>query len=166
MKLWVIVFVACLILVVYAVPTFYEASIEKRILSTARLVTKDLIESRFFCVSKGVEYKITFITNDRQGYSIYNGDKLLKTVYLDQIGTDVVYSSLFKDKEVVFKPVRDPNATTLNDYYSIFVNDKTKEAKKDLKSVIQIYINKNSYEIKLFRAYSVQNNGDLVFKEI
>ena len=164
MKLWILVLVVCVIVVIYAVPTFYEAGIEKKIIKVARTMTKDLIEVRFLCLSSAKEYKVTFITGDHQGYGIYEGDKLLRTVYLDQIEAGVVYSSLLKDKEIIFKPVRDVNVP--DDYYSVFLNDPTKESKKDMNSIIQIYINKSSYEIKLFRRDGVQDNGDLVFKEI
>ena len=166
MKLWILAFVVSVILVVYSVPTFYDAAIEKRTIKTARIIIKDLIDTRFLCLSTNTEYKVTFITNERYGYSLHNGDKLLKTVYLDQIDANVVYSSLFKSKDLIFKPVRDVNTAKTDGYSSIFLNDRTKESKNDFNSVIQIYINNNSYEIKLYRAYGVKDNGDLIFKEI
>jgi len=173
MKLWVLVFFVSVILIIYAIPTFYEAGVEKRVIKTARLITKDLIGIRFLCLSKGTEYHVTFITTGRQGYNIFDGTKLLKTVYLDQIDSNVVFSSLFNDKgvifennTVVFKPVREVNTSVQDGYDSILLNNNTKESKKDLKSVVRIYINKNSYEIKLFRVHSIKENGDLVFKEI
>jgi len=166
MKLWILAFVAAMILGVYSVPTFYEAGIQKRVIKTARAMTKDLIETRFLCLSQGTEYKVTFVAEGRSGYNIYNNGKLVKTVYLDQIGSDVVFSSLFNDGDLVFNPVRDPNAAIPDDHYSIFINDRTKESKKDMSSIIQIYINKNTYEVKLFRLYSIRDNSDLIFKEL
>ena len=170
MKLWVIAFIVSVILVVYAIPTFYEAATEKRILKTARLITKDLIETRYLCLSKGTEYSVTFITDQRPGYSIHSGDKLLKTVYLDKTDSDIVFSSLFNNKGVVlenntiiFKPVRDDKTPVAEGYDSIFLNDRTKEFKKDLNSIVRIYINKNSYEIKLLKVKKVTDDGDIVF---
>jgi hypothetical protein len=170
MKLWVIAFIISVILVIYAVPTFYDAATDRRILKTARIISKDLVSTRLSCLSKGTEYKVTFTVDGRQGYNIYSGDKILKTVYLDQIDPHVMFSTSFNDKgavfennTIIFKPVRNINEPVVAGYDSIFLNDKTREAKKNLKGVVRIYINKNSYEIRLLKVSKIKDNGDIVF---
>lgn len=170
MKLWVLAFIVSVILVIYAVPTFYEAATDKRVLKTALAISKDLISTRLSCLSKGTEFKVAFIMDGRQGYSIYSGDKIIKTVYLDQIDPHVMFSPSFNDKgavfennTIVFKPVRNINDPVVAGYDSIFLNDKTREAKKNLKGIVRIYVNKNSYEIRLLKVSKIKDNGDIIF---
>lgn len=173
MKIWALAVIAALILVVYAVPTFYEAGTQSNILRVARTVATDLMDARFSSLSSSGDCSIHLIRTGRQGYTISNGDKVIKTVYLDQIVPSVVYSSLLDSKNAVidngtfiFKAVRNTNEPVVKDHDSIFFNDLVGENKKSLKNIIRLYIDKDTYNIKLFRVYEIKDNGDLVFKEI
>lgn len=173
MKIWILAVLAALILAVYAVPTFYEAGTQSNILRVARTVATDLMDARFSSLSNSGDCSIHLIRTGRQGYTISNGDKVIKTVYLDQIAPRVVYSSLLDGKNAViendtfiFKGVRNMNEQTVKDHDSVFFNDLASENKKSFKDIIRLYLDKDTYNIKLFRVYEVKENGDLVFKEI
>jgi hypothetical protein len=173
MKLWLLAFFVAIILAIYAVPTFYDAGKERKIIKTARSMAQELVETRFLALNKGSDYSIRLIKSGRHGYSIFNGEKILKTVYLDEAAPDVIYSSLFDGKGAAiekdaftFKAVKDINTAATKGADSIFFNDKSSEDKKSPNRIIRLFIDKDTYDIKLFRVYEVKDNGDLVFKEI
>lgn len=173
MKFWILAIVAVLILTVYSVPTFYEACTHKKIIKVARTMSEDLLQARLISLKGTEAVSVRLIRTGRQGYVISSGTKVIKTVYLDQIEPSVVYSSLFDKKAAViegdsfvFNKVREPGAKGPEGHDSIFFNRKLDEAKGLLNNIVRIYIDKGSYNIKLFRVYEVKDNGDLVFKEI
>jgi hypothetical protein len=173
MKIWILAVLAAVILVVYAVPTFYEADTQRKVLRTARVMAEDLMNARFLSLSGSGSYGVRLLKTGRQGYTIFNGDKVIRTVYLDQVSPLAVYSSLLDSKDAVienntfvFKPVRNINEPAPRGGDSIFFNAMADENKRSFKNIIRLYIDKDTYNIKLFRVYEVKENGDLVFKEI
>jgi type II secretory pathway pseudopilin PulG len=173
MKIWILAILAAAILAVYAVPTFYEAGTQRKVIRVARTMAEDLMQARFQSLSGSDNNGIRLVRTGRQAYTIFSGDKVIKTAYLDQTDPTVVYSSLLDTKGAViekdsfiFKTVRNINEPATKGHDSIFFNDKTSEEKGSLKNIIRLYIDKDTYNIKLFRVYEVKDNGDLVFKEI
>ena len=173
MKIWTLAILASVILAVYAVPTFYEAGTQRKVLKVARVMAEDLMNVRFLSLNGSGNHGVRLIKTGRQGYTIFNGDKAIKTFYLDQTAPSVVYSSLLDTKDAVieddtfvFKAVRNINEPTQKGRDSIFFNAQADENKKSLKNIIRLYIDKDTYNIKLFRVYEVKDNGDLIFKEI
>lgn len=166
-KIWILAILAAIILVVYAVPTFYDAGTQKKVIKVARIMAEDIMYARSHSLSSSDNYGIRLIRTGRQGYAIFSGDKVIKTVYLDQTDPTVVYSSLFDTNDTfIFKAVRDISEVSAKDHDSIFFNALASENKKVLKNIIRLYIDKNTYNIKLFRVYEIKENGDMVFKEI
>ena len=181
-KTWIILVILSLTVAIYSVPTFYEAGAKRRVIKSARTIAQDLIDTRYLSLSTGTAHGIHFIRTGRQGYKVFldtnnNGsldvdDKIVKTVYLSDLDSTTVYSALLDDKGIVFdkdtfvfKPLIDDKNIPLGSN-SIFLTDISSENKKSFDRIIRVFVDRNTYNIKILRVLEVKDNKDIIFKEI
>lgn len=114
MKYWAIGIVLFIILVVFSIPTFYQARRETKTLRTANHIVKDMIDIRFKSISGLGAHGVVFVKTDKPSYTLFldvnnndlldSEDKILKKVFLADIEPGVILNN---DLIFVFKQDRD-----------------------------------------------------------
>ena len=169
-----------LVLVVYSIPIFHEAGVQKRVLKISLNIISDLMDARHNGLKEGKNCGLYFNTQmhnydvfyDDNKDGLYDAsDTLIKKVQFNETVKDVVYSKLFDQTGSVFD-----NNTVIFDHYgkvfkpqigknSIFIIGQRDEADKVNRNVTRIMVTDNG-KIDLLKVTKVFPNGDLAFKPI
>ena len=175
---WALPSIICfVILVVFSVPVFHDAVVDARVLRVARTIAKDLMIVKRTATKESKNCGIHFNLNnnsytlfyDSNNDGLFNyGDKGFKTVYLDQLAKNVVYSRLLDKADSWFK-----NATVVFDLYgklvdpdinknSVFLISLRNEQDKQKDRITRVYVGVDG-RIDILRVDKVLDNGDISF---
>lgn len=157
-----------LIITIFTIPVFYEASKKSRALKVARSIAGDFMLARRLSLKKGDNCSVSFDA-EQGSYRLKCSDSTIKeNVMIKDISRDVVISRLFQDTGSIFnnytlvfgadgKPLTDD--TNKNSIYLININDEKNSIKKN---VIRIFVDTDG-RIDILKVRKVFSNGDLEF---
>lgn len=182
MKIIVIVFLLLSIFTAFAVPTFYDAYTEHRVLKASRQIAEDLIRVRRYSIQSNKDYGVMFVKDKLHGYYIFldnnsngvfdYGDTSIESVNLKNINKHIKFSNTLDDKGVVFRN----NTVVFNGsgkiqadetgHDSIFIVNERDERKGITDRIIRIYVDRATNDIRILRVTDKTDSGDLVFGDI
>jgi hypothetical protein len=162
--------IGLLIVIMFSIPILHEAGIDGRTLKVARIISKDIMESRRSSLKNSESCGVSFDINNNN-YTLYCSEKPLRTVSLSSIASDVVFSSLldvtqssFNSNKVFFGKdgKRADIDETKNSIYLLNKKDETLGIKN---RAVRIYVDVSG-RIDILKVDKVYKNGDLVFEPL
>jgi len=162
--------IGLLIVIMFSIPVLYEAGIDGRTLKVARIISKDIMESRRSSLKNSESCGVSFDTANNS-YTLYCSEKPLRTVSISSIASDVVISSLFDATQSIFTSNKvffgkDGKRTELDEAKnSIYLLNKKDESLGVKNRTIRIYVGLDG-RVDILKVDKVLKNGDMAFEPL
>jgi hypothetical protein len=164
-------FLVFCILLIYTIPIFYEAKLERRLLSASRSIAADMREARLDMLSSKNNYIVVFESGDRSSYKIFVDGRPNLILNNKDISDDLKFIEFTEDgkalvldnKKIIMNhlKIKDP---VIQDY--IFLINKRDLDKGIYTRIASVSWDPNTKDIKVFKYDGVDEDKLIILKEI